>query len=1255
MNLDISYSFGHETQPPSSSRKTRIRRFVAPQSSSKYEEYREKEEFGNEHKLCNAQLSVKEKELNSLKDILKHEQFQTKQLIHQKQEKEDELTEMRLNYMRLRGKIEEYKKIHDRSAEREKKVVEQQTELEKMCKEMKKFKQTNDALRKKNDDMEDRISKLQTKLDHLEPGETHQLCVEIRDEQIRYIKKLECEVGAQDKNFGLLQNEYDRLVCRAENLCLELKILQREKENAAQQNSELTRALQAKGTEVESLVKYRERSEEQKRNLQNNEITYIQKSRRLTVNEGLQQLLAENSSLKSTLKQRTLEIENLSNECEKQRQTREKGEHEMTELEQVVQKKANEVEELNTRLEEFCKKCSALHRDKDEAHAKISALTDALHEKKRNVESLTIQLERSETHVSVLNSRIDDMQRMNTDAVDKSKSIFQNENASLKLAYEPATFRIKDLSKQLTNGKQDKENAENQIDSLSNTLFHKEKELESAQNKLTRYEKNNLILSQDIKDIQASKRLADEKLQGLQTENTSMKSALSNANNKIDDFLNKGTNLQKYKKDAEQKTSALMNTLKDKETEIEALREQLARAEENVSILSQDIKDIQASKRQAAEDKLQRLQTENASLSLALSKATYEIEDLLNKGTNLQKHKADAEHKTSSLMNALREKDTENEALREQAKKNVSILSKDIKDMQASKRQVAEEKLQSLKTENASLKSALSKAKNEIEDLLNKDTNLQKCKRDAEHKTSTLMNALQDKETEIEALNKQLARSEENVSILSKDIKNIQESKCQDSDEKLQSIQTENASLKSALSKAKNEIEDLLNKGTNLQKHKADAEHKTSSLMNALREKDTENEALREQLAWAKKNVSILSKDIKDMQASKRQVAEEKLQSLKTENASLKSALSKAKNEIEDLLNKGTNLQKHKADAEHKTSSLMNALREKDTENEALREQLAWAKKNVSILSKDIKDMQASKRQVAEEKLQSLKTENASLKSALSKAKNEIEDLLNKDTNLQKCKRDAEHKTSTLMNALQDRETEIEALNKQLARSEENVSILSKDIKNIQESKCQDSDEKLQSIQTENASLKSALSKAKNEIDDLWNKCTNLQKYKSDTELEIGTLLNVEEEKETEIETLHQHLARSEKNVSILSKDIKDIQGSKRQADERVQSLQTENASIKLELTKATTEMNELSHKCKYLQNDKENAERTINNLSKTVQERDKEIDSLVEKLENYDKIRRDSNEVKRKREHELKRLNSVAEAFGKRDSKGLM
>lgn len=45
-----------------------------------------------------------------------------------------------------------------------------------------------------------------------------------------------------------------------------------------------------------------------------------------------------------------------------------------------------------------------------------------------------------------------------------------------------------------------------------------------------------------------------------------------------------------------------------------------------------------------------------------------------------------------------------------------------------------------------------------------------------------------------------------------------------------------------------------------------------------------------------------------------------------------------------------------------------------------------------------------------------------------------IEDFVIKDTSLQKYKTDAEHKISTLMNALQEKKTEIEALNQHLAR-----------------------------------------------------------------------------------------------------------------------------------------------------------------------------------------------------------------------------
>lgn len=56
------------------------------------------------------------------------------------------------------------------------------------------------------------------------------------------------------------------------------------------------------------------------------------------------------------------------------------------------------------------------------------------------------------------------------------------------------------------------------------------------------------------------------------------------------------------------------------------------------------------------------------------------------------------------------------------------------------------------------------------------------------------------------------------------------------------------------------------------------------------------------------------------------------------------------------------------------------------------------------------------------------------------------------------------------------------------------------------------------------------------------------------------------------------------------------------------------NVSLKLK-TCLFHRMNELSRKYKHLQKDKENAEYKINNLAKTVQERDKEIDSLVEEV----------------------------------------
>lgn len=72
---------------------------------------------------------------------------------------------------------------------------------------------------------------------------------------------LDLERKLEDK-VNELENVNGRLN-RTESLSVEFKILQRDKAYVEQKNSELTRALQEKGTEIESPIKQRERFEEQ--------------------------------------------------------------------------------------------------------------------------------------------------------------------------------------------------------------------------------------------------------------------------------------------------------------------------------------------------------------------------------------------------------------------------------------------------------------------------------------------------------------------------------------------------------------------------------------------------------------------------------------------------------------------------------------------------------------------------------------------------------------------------------------------------------------------------------------------------------------------------------------------------------------------------------------------------------------------------------------------------------------------------------
>lgn len=117
----------------------------------------------------------------------KEKQKKANQLVCQEQDKESEHTEIRLKYMRLQKEIDEYQKIHELSVESEKKIKVQQEELEKMHKEIEKYKKDNTILRIKTDEKEDSIRELQKKLDHYD---------QLKRERNHILRRLNSVAGA---------------------------------------------------------------------------------------------------------------------------------------------------------------------------------------------------------------------------------------------------------------------------------------------------------------------------------------------------------------------------------------------------------------------------------------------------------------------------------------------------------------------------------------------------------------------------------------------------------------------------------------------------------------------------------------------------------------------------------------------------------------------------------------------------------------------------------------------------------------------------------------------------------------------------------------------------------------------------------------------------------------------------------------------------------------------------------------------------
>ncbi|XP_078325542.1 uncharacterized protein LOC111126599 isoform X2 [Crassostrea virginica] len=606
----------------------------------------------------------------------------------------------------------------------------------------------------------------------------------------------------------------------------------------------------------------------------------------------------------------------------------------------------------------------------------------------------------------------------------------------------------------------------------------------------------------------------------------------------------------------------LHRNLEKKEHRIRSLTEHLLRSEENVSKLSDELKDARNDRKEVVEESLQRLQIQNENKKLVLVQTTKRAEDLSKQ--SLQRYKDEAERITNNLSKDLIEHVKKNESLDKQVKQ-----------------------------------------------LSERNATIFRDKESAVIQINKLTSILHDKEKEIQSLIGERSRlvetSEETEKKLRKDV----------------------SSYRSAYDKMARENGDLSEQCLTLQKEKA-------SLL-----KDKED---------TQKQITGLTRTSQSM--------ERKIESLTNELISYR-------NSNEDLLlvhdKEKRRFEKEKKKAAIEINDLKRALHDKEREIGSLNDELKRFKEHVTMLSNEVQLIQKSKEQAVSDSEKRFHTENASLKSDYEKAILKINELSRECTNLHKDKKCTAVLVDELSKTVEDREAQIHSLKAELSQlvetSEETEKKLRKDVSSyrsaydkmarengdlseqcltLQKEKAsllkdkEDTQKQIKGLKRTSQSMKRKIESLTNELISYRNSNEDLllvhdkekgrfEKEKKKTDIEINDLKRALHDKEREIGSLNDELKRFKEHVTMLSNEVQLIQKSKEQAvSDSEKRFHTENASLKSDYEKAILKINKLSRVCTNLHEDKKCTAVLVDELSKTVEDREAQIHSLKAELSHH-------------------------------------
>ncbi|XP_061188657.1 centrosomal protein of 63 kDa-like [Saccostrea echinata] len=434
--------------------------------------------------------------------------------------------------------------------------------------------------------------------------------------------------------------------------------ISREKVKVEQQQREWESALSSKDREIENLTKQLDRANEQLKRIKqeiNNE-QMLTKEKTLEMSKEKVKVEQQQREWESALSSKDREIANLTKQLDRinEREVKNTAAKENKEqLQSIIERLEKEnsslcmqLEKLNDRLIETEENLEHHKEEKISTEEQYWFIENKIKEKDTLIATLEERLKRSEAKLETLMVALEEERNKVLLTEDKRK---KDDNVITSLQ-----SRLEELRTGYNTIKTEKENTEKRCLDLSRDIKSKEKEIDNFKQQLDRFDE----LTKECKDLRRDKQNMD----------------------------NKVLRMSKH--------------IQEKEKEAECLAEKLARSEEKVVLLSNEIQNLQQTKKRGNEESMQKLQRENTSLKTELDRITTK------------------------------------------AHEQISVLNKEIKNLQKPKGLDSDEGMKKLHRENTNLKSDLERVSSSLDQLRRDYTEV---KREKDHALNRLSSVAGEK------------------------------------------------------------------------------------------------------------------------------------------------------------------------------------------------------------------------------------------------------------------------------------------------------------------------------------------------------------------------------------------------------------------------------------------------------------------------------------------------------------------------------